>query len=140
MATRSLIGIQKGDMVEYIYCHYDGYPSGVGHMLVNFHNSQIQAEKLITLGDLSTLGRRVPTKKELAEVRNEKGIGHWSDDVTMSYNMWRDEPIRIGQCSLHQFLSPKVDLGGGEDFRYLWNGNAWECRGRSGLEHDMTNP
>ena len=56
MATRSLIGIKMSDVVKTIYCHWDGYPSGVGQTLVNNYNTPEIVDELIELGDLSSLG------------------------------------------------------------------------------------
>ncbi len=55
MATRSLIGIKLGDYVKTIYCHWDGYPSGVGQTLVNNYTSPSAVFDLLELGDLSSL-------------------------------------------------------------------------------------
>ena len=56
MATRSTIGIKTEDgTVRAIYCHWDGYPEGVGVGLVENYNSKEQAEALIALGGFSSL-------------------------------------------------------------------------------------
>jgi NAD(P)H-flavin reductase len=55
MATRSRIAIENQDeSVTSIYCHWDGYVSGVGEILFeNYHS--LKTEQLIALGDLSSL-------------------------------------------------------------------------------------
>jgi hypothetical protein len=56
MATRSRIAIQnESGIVKSIYCHFDGYLSGVGETLFNHYDKE-KLEKLIELGDISTLG------------------------------------------------------------------------------------
>lgn len=55
MATRSAIGVAYEDRIEAIYCHWDGYLSHNGKIL-NEHYNRDAAKKLITLGDLSSLG------------------------------------------------------------------------------------
>ena len=56
MATRSRIAIENQDgTVDSIYCHFDGYLSGVGKTLFN-HYDEEKLEKLIELGDISSLG------------------------------------------------------------------------------------
>ena len=57
MATRSRIGMeytnkQGKKMVKSIYCHFDGYPEGVGQFLIN-HYDREKTEDLIKLGDIS---------------------------------------------------------------------------------------
>ena len=56
MATRSTIGIKSEDgTITAIYCHWDGYPAGVGLGLVENYNSKEQAQALINLGGFSSL-------------------------------------------------------------------------------------
>jgi hypothetical protein len=56
MATRSTIGLKTSDgKVTAIYCHWDGYPEGVGAGLVQFYNTPQQVAELINLGGISSL-------------------------------------------------------------------------------------
>jgi hypothetical protein len=56
MATRSRIAIEnQNGTVNSVYCHFDGYLSGVGKTLFN-HYDQEKLEKLLELGDISVLG------------------------------------------------------------------------------------
>lgn len=60
MATRSLIGYLEDGLVFYRYCHYDGYPSGVGQTL--FHNYDLDdVKQLMALGDIHSLGDDIKT-------------------------------------------------------------------------------
>jgi hypothetical protein len=57
MATRCRIGIQNQDnTVSSIYCHFDGYQSGVGDMLYKHYRDREKLQQLIELGDISYLG------------------------------------------------------------------------------------
>jgi hypothetical protein len=57
MSTRSRIGILNDDRsVTSIYCHFDGYPSGVGAILVAHYHDTVKVRELISLGDISSLG------------------------------------------------------------------------------------
>ena len=61
MSTRSNIAIEdpKTKKVKVIYVHSDGYPYGVGHMLVdNYYNRQL-AEELFKYGDASYLDETI---------------------------------------------------------------------------------
>ena len=50
MATRSLIGINLDNgITKIIYCHWDGYPSGVGQMLVENYNTPAAITDLMEL-------------------------------------------------------------------------------------------
>ena len=56
MSTRSRIGIlQEDGSVKSIYCHYDGYPEGVGQTLMQNYTSPVEVMNLINKGDLSSL-------------------------------------------------------------------------------------
>ena len=61
MSTRSNIAIEhpKTKKVKVIYVHSDGYPYGVGHMLVdNYYNRQL-AEELFKYGDASYIDETI---------------------------------------------------------------------------------
>lgn len=57
MSTRSRIGIRnKNGSITSIYCHHDGYPEGVGEILLNNYKTEEKIRKLMELGDMSSLG------------------------------------------------------------------------------------
>ena len=56
MATRSNIAqLLPDDRVQVIYCHFDGYMSGVGAMLTKHYKTTDRVAELIALGDLVVL-------------------------------------------------------------------------------------
>jgi hypothetical protein len=56
MSTRSRIGISQEDgSVKSIYCHYDGYPEGVGQTLMQNYTSPVEVMELVNKGDMSSL-------------------------------------------------------------------------------------
>lgn len=87
MATRSAIAKQLGqNKYKAIYCHWDGYPEGVGACLFRDYNTPERVDALLKLGDLSSLHSKLePTK----------GSGHSFDtpekDVTIAYGRDRRE-------------------------------------------------
>lgn len=67
MATRSLIGIETcPGTVKSIYCHYDGYPIGVGAELLDNYNEEELVRDLIELGSIRSLG------ETFEETRNKR--------------------------------------------------------------------
>ena len=57
MATRSRIGIEnENGTISSIYCHWDGYPEGVGATLKECYKDRDVVKSLIELGDISSLG------------------------------------------------------------------------------------
>lgn len=60
MATRSTIAVELEDgSIRAVYCHWDGYLSYNGKLLMEHYNSQALAEAITTLGDISSLGERI---------------------------------------------------------------------------------
>lgn len=60
MATRSNIGIQYSDnSVRMVYCHWDGYPSHNGKILLNNYKTFDEVKKLIERGEISSLGETI---------------------------------------------------------------------------------
>ena len=55
MSTKCLLGIREGDIYRYSYCHYDGYPEGVGKILIDHYNNPDKIEALLNRGDMSSL-------------------------------------------------------------------------------------
>jgi hypothetical protein len=81
MATRSRIGIELTDkngerIVKSIYCHWDGYPEGVGKILMEHYQDRDKVEKLIKLGAISFL-----------EASIEKPEGHTFDTPVRGYTV-----------------------------------------------------
>ena len=55
MATRSRIGVRLLDgSIWSCYHHWDGYPAGLGVDLVKHYDTHAKAEKLVSLGDMSS--------------------------------------------------------------------------------------
>lgn len=63
MGTRSDIIVHRADgKWARIYCHWDGYLSNNGRILFDHYTSQAQAEALVALGDISSLGPEIGIK------------------------------------------------------------------------------
>lgn len=57
MATRSTIALEFADgSVSQVYCHWDGYLTGVGRELVEDYSDPFELRELIDGGDMSTIG------------------------------------------------------------------------------------
>lgn len=112
MSTRSLIGYYDGahDDVVFSYCHYDGYPDGVGKTLVEYYNIPELARKVASLHGFSSLAETYEETKSQEydddfcygrmpydEYRKTDKFGvdyvyiykdrHWSVRPTFGYNM-----------------------------------------------------
>jgi predicted CxxxxCH...CXXCH cytochrome family protein len=72
MSTRSRIAIENQDgTVTSIYCHFDGYTSGVGKMLEKWYTTQAKVEALIELGNISSLDMTPTSTVAYARDRGE---------------------------------------------------------------------
>lgn len=129
MSTRAGIGILRANgLVEHVYLHYDGYPSGAGKMLKEHYNTQELAEQIIAGGDISSLGARYPTAEEIAEARNFPEYDSYKFlselGVTTTYKTWRGEDCP-SRCSMLRDFYPRWNESSWEEFHYLWDGKQW---------------
>lgn len=52
-------GAKAGAVYAGVYCHWDGYPAGVGQMLLDHYNSYEKALELIKGGNMSKLRKTI---------------------------------------------------------------------------------
>lgn len=73
MATRSTIWYKDEETNTYkgIYCHWDGYPSNNGVLLLNNYNSLEAVKELVSMGCVSSLGKDIDTCEFYHRDRNE---------------------------------------------------------------------
>lgn len=101
MSTNSTIKIKRADGTETgIYCHYDGYIEGVGATLQLAYNTAEKVEKLLKLGDLSTLGYYT----EPAAEKGEHNFEHRQENVCCAYHRDRGEDYRQSNSSDNEFI------------------------------------
>lgn len=87
MGTRSNIGIRNIDNTfTGIYCHWDGYPSHVGKILLNHYNDVDRVNALMELGDLSSLRIKLNPEPGKPHTYDEQ-----QDDVCVAYGRDRGE-------------------------------------------------
>lgn len=85
MSTRSNIAIKrKNGTVESVYCHWDGYLSHNGKILLKYYQDTDKINKLIDLGDISSLNKEVEPTKEHTYDNPQEG-------VTVAYKRDRGE-------------------------------------------------
>lgn len=118
MATRSYIGVRNSDdTVDYIYCHYDGYPSNNGKILVENYNDPTKVNQLLRLGDLSVLGT------EIGEKHLGLSLSALSRNWCLAYG--RDR----GESDTEVKTRPFSELinDDGVDYVYVFYRGIWEC-------------
>ena len=71
MGTRSTIALEYADgTVEQVYCHWDGYLSHNGQILLKHYSNPFILRDLIDLGDISSLKSTVGTKHAFSHFDN----------------------------------------------------------------------
>ena len=129
MSTRSRIGVIRTQhhpmdeeryghpaewnvQVESIYCHFDGYPEGVGAILADQYTDAAKVDALLALGNLSQLGA------ELGEPHNHRG-----SDVCLFYG--RDR----GEHNVEAVTHPYSDWPEcWQEYEYLLTATGWVYR------------
>mgnify|MGYP003318556494 CR=1 FL=1 len=120
MSTRSRIAIKNNDgTIKSIYCHFDGYLSGVGEMLLENYKDENKIKDLIALGDISSL-------KE--NVNPPDGVKHTfdnpCDDVVVAYHRDRGEDFHDGTDNDEDGLMNRFN-NSDEEFLYLFKDGKW---------------
>ena len=126
MSTRCRIAIEQEDgTIKSIYCHHDGYKSGVGKTLRTHYTNPDKVQALIALGDISTLGTFYD--KKLAKMRwdewnvsEEERHKLWAltEDMTLPYiDRGEDHHVRTDQN--YQEFMEKIGKTG-EEYTYLF--------------------
>lgn len=116
MATRSTISIRNDDKsVTSVYCHWDGYISHNGDILYKHYNTEENVRKLISFGDLSSLG----------EVISEEEKTLADENVCVFYARDRDESTATTRAeTFSNWKSAIMTLG--HDYNYLFvPGDGW---------------
>lgn len=89
MSTRSFICVEQDDgSYKGVYCHWDGYLTYNGAMLIDHYNSREKANEIIALGDLSLLCEKLypdPDKPHSFD------YGKQQEGVTVAYGRDRGE-------------------------------------------------
>ena len=72
MSTNASVHVKGTDgKVRSIYIHWDGYLSGVGHMLRDHYSNQAAADELVGMGDCSSLESSLEDSTFYHRDRNE---------------------------------------------------------------------
>ena len=93
MSTHCLIGVTHGDNFKVIYCHFDGYLSGVGATL-HAHYDSPKANHLVALGDISFLAKNVVIPD---------GIEHSFDKPAAGITVFYGRDRREDDCEFETF-------------------------------------
>ena len=137
MSTRSRIGYVADDgKVISIYCHWDGYPSNNGNILLKSYTDLEKVKALISLGDISCLEAEIEPKAETAPSRyadmagdgKKKMVKHTyntpQEGVVVAYGRDRGENPDIIKPRVDESVDAftKSDV---EEWGYLFKDGKW---------------
>ena len=135
MSTNSRIAVvQKNGKVKSIYCHWDGYLSGVGQTLVDHYNDEKKANALVKLGDISCLYKHIKPLKEAPEAffhgegkprilkAKEHNFNTQQKDVTVAYHRDRGEDYNQ---DINKSLEDFIENGDLQGYDYIFKDGKW---------------
>jgi hypothetical protein len=110
MSTRSTIAVQnENGSVSVVYCHFDGYLSGVGRTLAEHYTDREQVQSLLAWGDISALDQDIGRSVFYRRDRGE------SDTEARTFNTF-EEYVAAGQW---------------HEYNYFFSNGAWYVRSRA---------
>lgn len=126
MATRSTITARTAPGVyKTIYCHFDGYPEGVGKTLKEHFTDQKKINNLMKLGALSQLQPSIECPPGHTFESPVKGY-------TIAYHRDRGEDLHVVTRSKKGTTLTEEDIRwwclhdhGEEQYNYMWDGEKW---------------
>lgn len=121
MSTPAFVGKKNEDgTVTSIYVNADGYPSYMGKMLKQNYKDPGKVDKLLALGDCSSIDK---------EVDVPEGVEHTYDNpvdgITVAYHRDRGEDWEDVKTTEHD-SEEDFKHWAGSDFWYLFKDGKWE--------------
>lgn len=134
MSTRCRIGYVREDgKIESIYCHHDGYLEYVGKILRDNYKDTETIKKLMSLGDISSIGRIPESNEDLWDLSLMDNTDSWhelSDKYCCSYNDRGDNTKSSVHNNEKEYLESMYECWG--EYAYLFKDGKW-----SELEHNI---
>jgi hypothetical protein len=116
MSTRSNIGIRNTDgTVDYIYCHFDGYPEHNGKILIENYQDMDRVNELMKLGDLSSLDKEIGEKHSFDPNTTRSWCHAYGRDRG-------DSDVSVSTTTFEDLLA-----NDNVDYLYVFDGDYWEC-------------
>ena len=121
MATRSFIckSLPNNTIVG-VYCHFDGYPSGVGATLTTHYATDERVTALLNLGSISQLHPRL-----VPDLGDTHTFDNPAKNVTVAYHRDRGEAMSTTTFPSLDVMVENVAHQLGVEFVYIWDSNEW---------------
>ena len=123
MATRSAIGVLNSNgSVTAIYCHWDGYPDGVGRTLTQHWCDDLKISSLMALGSISVLGWEIGKKQDFdARWDSNDPQSNWC----VAYGRDRGEEETDARVHSNEHVFRTSMAVSGCQYFYLWQDGKW---------------
>ena len=121
MGTRSRIAVMHGDNCKSVYCHWDGYLSNNGRILLEHYDSA-RANHLVALGDLSSLDKNIDIPEGV-----EHSFQVPLDGVTVFYG--RDRGVTGTEFKVASDFKTFLEQcdNCGAEYYYVMKDGVWYC-------------
>ena len=121
MSTRSFIckSLPNNTIVG-VYCHFDGYPSGVGATLTTHYATDERVTALLNLGSISQLHPRL-----VPDLGDTHTFDNPAKNVTVAYHRDRGEAMSTTTFPSLDVMVEDVANQLGVEFVYIWDSNEW---------------
>lgn len=118
MATRSRIAIENTDgTVKSVYCHWDGYPSNNGALLLENYNDETKIRELISMGEISSLDENIKPKDP-----SKHNFDNRESGTTCFYHRDRGEDLTIDE---HHSIKDWQKKSCRQAWNYIWRNGKW---------------
>lgn len=124
MSTNSTIAKKNADgTITAIYCHWDGYPSNNGRILLEHYTDEAKIDELLALGSLSVLGESIGEKVDFDTFTSKAGTSQ-----CLAYRRDRNEKDQGPKT----FTEGKYKAYAQQSYNYLFENGVWTVTDHTG--------
>lgn len=124
MATSATIILKtKEGNYKSIYLHNDGYPQGAGYILKNYYQDYNKVEKLISLGNISSLGQEPISSPDAWKKSEDMFYTMQHPEFWEKYTLaYKDRGYEGEEAQITQELAYALS---GTSYSYLYQDGDW---------------
>lgn len=128
MSTRAnIIYVDENNIAHSVYCHNDGYPQWVGHILKTNYTDIEKIKELISYGDMSALRPKINPVAGIPHKANSFLPDNCQPDVCIFYHRDRGDKWEYTKPVEYKYTAENVynNTGSDIDYTYVWYDNRW---------------
>lgn len=124
MGTRSMIGLLHQDgSITAIYCHWDGNPKHHGPILLGNYQTEASLAKLLSLGNLSSLGSELGEKHDPDKTRVKNWCAAYGRDFPGDPDGLHPGNLAMKCADTNAYES--LSIGHSAEYAYLLQPDGW---------------